>query len=744
MTREDQIEFIKAQLLCFACLKPHHLAKNCRRKAECCKCNSTHPTIFHDHVVLDEQGCKTAANGNANHTDSSTKDVNTKNAHSNNANRSKITSKHQVMSWVIPVYISHKSNPQHEHLIYALMDSGSDYSYITEKTVDSLGINATSTTKLNMSTLTDTNTLVDARIVNDLRVRGYKSKKHINMPTIHSQVSIPTNRNHIPTASSVEAWPHLAHLSKELLSESLGKHMEVGLLLGYDVPQAHISRDVISRGDDEPFATRTDLGWCFMGNSPKPGRNPFCHRVICEPVKGRLNRVTFQCCPEDQLSRQILQTLESDFQISPQEKDQCSAISVNDRRFIQILNDGICKSEDGYITMPLPLKANPPANNSKAMASQRFDLLEKKLKDPTYSAHYHEFMTQIINHGDAEVVPTGELEKVESWYIPHFGVYHPKKPHKIRVVFDCCAKTQGHCLNDYLLQGPDQINSLLGILLRFRKEEIAITCDVERMFHQFRVSERHRDLLRFFWYDSNGNRVTYRMKVHLFGASSSPGCATYGFRALCNDNYSHGDYEPAKRFILESFYVDDGLVSVETVHEAKKLIHHAVNICKKGNLRLHKFASNSGEVLDSLPPSERAIQDSRALDLETGTSPLERTLGIIWAVKQDSFKFTAILKEKPNTWRGILSYIASIYDPLGLISFILQGKQILREMCKTSTGWDEPISESCCQDGMLGKKNYRTLKVFQYLNATSQNPLVKWQTLKYITSVMQARTVMVK
>ena len=44
-------------------------------------------------------------------------------------------------------------------------------------------------------------------------------------------------------------------------------------------------------------------------------------------------------------------------------------------------------------------------------------------------------------------------ETDNSWYIPHFGVYHPRKPNKIRVVFDCAAKVGGMSLNDFLLQG---------------------------------------------------------------------------------------------------------------------------------------------------------------------------------------------------------------------------------------------------------------------------------------------------
>ncbi|XP_070571142.1 uncharacterized protein [Ptychodera flava] len=77
----------------------------------------------------------------------------------------------------------------------------------------------------------------------------------------------------------------------------------------------------------------------------------------------------------------------------------------------------------------------------------------------------------------------------------------PKQP--ITVVFDSSAKYNRVSLNDALLQGPDQMNSLLGILLRFRREQIAVMGDVEQVFHSFHVNKEHRDYLLFFWFKDN-------------------------------------------------------------------------------------------------------------------------------------------------------------------------------------------------------------------------------------------------
>lgn len=58
-------------------------------------------------------------------------------------------------------------------------------------------------------------------------------------------------------------------------------------------------------------------------------------------------------------------------------------------------------------------------------------------------------------------------------------------------------------LNDVLLTGPDLNNSLLGVLLRFRREAVAVIADIEQMFHSFIVREDHRDFLRFLWFKDN-------------------------------------------------------------------------------------------------------------------------------------------------------------------------------------------------------------------------------------------------
>ena len=53
-------------------------------------------------------------------------------------------------------------------------------------------------------------------------------------------------------------------------------------------------------------------------------------------------------------------------------------------------------------------------------------------------------------------------------------------------------------LNSQLLQCPDLTDNLVGVLIRFREEPIAVMADIEGMFHQVCVSPKDCDALHFF------------------------------------------------------------------------------------------------------------------------------------------------------------------------------------------------------------------------------------------------------
>lgn len=140
--------------------------------------------------------------------------------------------------------------------------------------------------------------------------------------------------------------------------------------------------------------------------------------------------------------------------------------------------------------------------NNLCVAEQRLRGLKKRFeKNVKFKEEYTSFVNDMLAQGYAEMVPNEQLEQDDGkvWHIPHHGVYHPTKG-KLRVMFDCGATYKGTSLNCQLLQGPDLTNSLIGVLIRFRKDPVAVMADIRAMFHQVNVSEKHVNFLRFLWW----------------------------------------------------------------------------------------------------------------------------------------------------------------------------------------------------------------------------------------------------
>ena len=585
---------------------------------------------------------------------------------------------------IIPVIISSKESPDHEVITYAILDSGSDATFIDEDTIDALKLSRSNSTKLTIETLSQGDKReVKSSVHSNLQIRGYNSDKLIALPPAYSIPEIPTNPGSIPAQEDVSRWPHLNSL-KNCLPPSL--NCGIGLLVGHNCWQALIPRQTATGRDDEPFGVRTDLGWMITG--PKTPSATLVHGIKQDPV------TTLSChriiTKEVQVLKPIhaCQILEMDFS----KDEEGTKTSQDDIKFMKILEGSARMDESGHLEMPLPFKHSPNLQSNRQAAYTRLLYLKRKLqKDENLKKEYCDFMDTIISRNDAEETVGGEEQE---WYLPHHGVIHPKK-RKLRVVFDCSASSRGTSLNDQLLAGPNLINDLVGVFIRFRRYEVAFAGDVEKMFHAFHVQPDDRKFLKFLWWkngDLSQEPTVYRMNVHLFGAASSPGCANFGLKYLARMNQE--TLPEAARFVKNDFYVDDGLTSVPTTEEAISIIKGAIEICKSGGLRLHKFASNEPEVVNSLPESERS-ENTQVQGLKFVNSAEEKTLGMEWCMKEDMLRFARLSPSSPSTRRGILSTVASLYDPLGLISpFTLIGKLILQETCATGTKWDELIPQA--------------------------------------------------
>ena len=193
---------------------------------------------------------------------------------------------------------------------------------------------------------------------------------------------------------------------------------------------------------------------------------------------------------------------------------------------------------------------------------------------------------------------------LKTWYLPHHAVLSPNKPGKIRVVFDAASKYDRVCLNNKLFTGPDLLNNLVGILMRFRSGKIGIMADVEQMFHQVGVCEDDSDSLRFLWRDLDDTRLPdeYQVTVHVFSAVNSPCCANYALQRTAIDQ-SETFSKNAVHAVLHNFYMDDLLSSKPNSDGATNLAKQPIELLATRGFRLTKWTSNSREFLAAIPSS---------------------------------------------------------------------------------------------------------------------------------------------
>nr|XP_054759571.1 uncharacterized protein LOC129265622 [Lytechinus pictus] len=662
----DRKAFFKRRL-CMGCGRTDsHRIKECQDRRSCKECGGSHLSCLHYATKKTEHAgfvnCTTVC---------SIQDQNGRDH-----------------SMIVPVWVRHQENPSKECLVYAVLDDQSNVSFMSEKLRDKLGVKGAST-NLQLTTMHGSSN-IESKKIKGLEIQDYNKEHVIQLPVAFARQEIPASRSQIPKKEVVNHWPHLRQVADEMIPYD--RNIDVSLFIGNDYPRAIRPRQVITGGEDDPYAQKSLLGWGIIGKvcltSESSGAVVWNKATSCESVKFAVPSTAKEIlCPQ-----KVIAILEKDF---ADENMGGQSISMEDKKFLRIMEKGIRKRPDGHYEMPLPLKTpNTSLPYDRKVAENRWKQLNARFRrNPKFMEDYIEFMKDVLETCAERAPSSYKQGKVN--YVPHTGVYHPKKPGKIRVVFDCSAKCEGISLNDNLLQGPDLTNGLVGVLCRFRQEEVAVVGDIKGMFHQFFVSEEDRDLLRFLWWedgDPNKNVIEYRMKVHLFGATSSPGCANYGFKKAADDGEAEFGSDAAS-YIRDDFYVDDRLKSVATPDEAVSVMKASQAICSKAGLRLHKMMSNNKEVLQSFPIEDRAkgIAD---LDLEVDPLPIERALGVFWCVESDTLQFRIELKDRPLTRRGVLSTVGSIYDPIGLASPVtLRGKHILQDLCRRKLDWDSPLPD---------------------------------------------------
>ena len=572
--------------------------------------------------------------------------------------------------------------------VYAIIDEQSNRSFASPALLNKLKVNSP-THDFKLTTLTDSMKR-KGRVATNLSIKGVKENNTFVLPYVIEN-EIPDTKYEVAYPGLVKQQPHLSHLASNFCE--IDPNAEVSLLIGRDAPELMATN---MENTIAPYAHKTPLGWAIVGEMC-PEQIESTSRTDCTTLRTQcVNDHFMTVLGFPKIQAGIFEKYADDEEVSH---------SIDDKRFISIIENNTSLTKNGNLQFPLPFRkpfVKFPDNHNAVYRRQKCSL--DKIKNNVNKLNgSRNFMSNLINNEHVERVPKNELKKPtgSTWFLPLFPVEHPKK-RKIRLVFDSAATFQGTSLNGNLLSGPDQNNKLYGVLLRFRENPVAFVADIESMFHCFYVMPEHRDYMRFYWFENNDpteDLVQYRALCHIFGNTSSPSIAITGLRIAASSLLENNDPNSflAYRYLTENIYMDDGVSSADTAQQAIDIINKSKEALSVYNIRLHKVLSNDPKVLSAFPSSDI---DDDVFDLKNFTQT-HRTLGIAWNFKLDVFSMQPNIPDRPFTRRGLLSVVNSIFDPMGFASpVVLEGKLLQREIipsktCKedSSYGWDDELPD---------------------------------------------------
>ncbi|XP_058826961.1 uncharacterized protein LOC131686947 [Topomyia yanbarensis] len=437
----------------------------------------------------------------------------------------------------------------------------------------------------------------------------------------------------------------------------------------------------------EPVAVKTRLGWCVYGGKMGEGTTHTvnCHSCGCTVTQELHNTVRDYFALEDVAAKAVTVL------VSEEEKRAHRILEQTTTRIGKRFETGLLWKYD-HIEFP----------DSYNMAISRLECLEKKLsREPKLKEIVQEQLTAYQTKGYTHLASKEELLNADLkrvWYLPLGLVTNPRKPDKVRIIWDAAAKVSGISLNTALLKGPDQLTSLPAVLLRFRQFKVGVTADIKEMFHQISIRKEDRHSQRFLWRSDPSHRPEiFLMDVATFGSTCSPASAQ--FVKNKNAEEFREQYPRAVEGIVENHYVDDCLESFESAEEALRVSREMRMIHDEGGFELRSWHSNSAEVLNGLGETKSA--ETKTIVQGGG---FERVLGLLWSTEADELHFsTTMTNEIQNlvegnqrpTKRQMLKCLMGFFDPLGLMSFFhIHGKMLLQDVWRSGIEWDDVVSDS--------------------------------------------------
>ncbi|XP_062541472.1 uncharacterized protein LOC134209507 [Armigeres subalbatus] len=456
--------------------------------------------------------------------------------------------------------------------------------------------------------------------------------------TVH-RLDLPAQK--LDARKLVQEFAHLEHIDIDPYEKAAPK-----ILLGID--NLHLIAPLDSRvgKPGEPVAVLCKLGWTVydprtnvVGNVHFLGH----HRCACE-----------EC---NQVDKRLDDAIKQHYQLEEVGVSPIRLESKEDRRAREILEKTTRRVGQRFETGLLWKEDKIHFPDSFNMAMKRMRSLEGRMnRNPGVREALQKQLNDYLVKGYAHRITERELRETpryQEWYLPLNYVVNPKKPGKVRLVWDAAARVQGVSLNDKLLKGPDMVAALSAVINSFRERRIAFGGDIREMFHQVLVRPEDRQAQRFLFPGPNGEVEIFVMDVVIFGSNCSP-CSSQFVKNL--NAQEHADEFPeAADAIIRKHYVDDYFDSADTEVEAVKRATDVRNLHARGGFEIRNWVSNSKEVLRQLGEADSTV---KLLEVDKG-SQTERILGVLWDPEEDAFSFSTEIREdlQPYAYEGVQLHV---------------------------------------------------------------------------------------
>ena len=507
-----------------------------------------------------------------------------------------------------------------------------------------------------------------------------------------------------PWSDDVENLPHKQFLNglkqfEDVNIFTIDDCMTVDVIIGNDNAFLMWAKEErIGESFDEPHAIHTPLGWLASGGVS----------LLSEGVAQSFRVQTAGCVSSDSVdaTRYATELEKRDREILTL-KDTIKELSLDAETVVPSRNDVLAcdlvkpnvRVKDNRFEIPVPLKSDISLPNNFVLASDRLaDLRKKALKQPEVCEFLIDSMKDLKSSGYIESSEGFDAKCGQEWYLPYFVTSQAKK----RIVYDGKAKFRGVCVNDAILSGPDLLNSLVGILMRFRFGEFALMADVTKCYFQIGLPEAQRDLFRILWYENDdvehGRIVPFRFCVHPWGLKSSSFIACLAIRKIVEQNATCASALTCIT-VVDNMYMDDFIFSVNSLEEARQIAGESVDLFKSRGFKLVKWSANKQaiSVLNDLN-SELLAPAVRELDLDIAHNvimPSAKTLGCVWDTDTDQLRIQCNLKPLDKyTRRNMLSQLGQNWDPLGFCGpYFIQARLILQQLAIEKFDWDTAVPD---------------------------------------------------